>query len=243
MALARKVTVFLPAFNEVRNLEGAVRDIVKAGESVLQGYEVLIVDDGSTDGTGALADSLAATLPSVRVLHQPRNLGLAAGFRRALAEARLEYFSFLPGDHEVSADSVERIFGAVGSADIVVPYHGNSEARQWHRRVLTRVSTALMNTAFGMRLRYYQGPCIYPTSLVRGIPSAGGGFFFLTEILVQAIRAGHTYVEVPLTHQERAHGRSKAVSLRNIVRALRTIARITWTIRIGSHLQRRESRA
>lgn len=239
----RSVSVFLPAFNEAGNLEGAVRDIVAAGAAELDDYEILIVDDGSTDGTGELADRLARELPRVRVLHQPLNLGLPAGFRRALAEARLPYVGFLPGDREVSADSVRAIFRAVGSADVVVPYHGNSRARAWHRRVLTWGSTRLMNAAFGLRLRYYQGPCVYPTGLARELPHACRGFFFLAEMLVHAVRAGHSYVEVPLIHQERAHGRSKAVSLTNIARAVRTIAGLWWSIRIRKVIPHREVRA
>jgi glycosyltransferase involved in cell wall biosynthesis len=238
------VTVFLPAFNEVGNLEGAVRDIVAAGDAVLPDYEILIVDDGSTDGTGALADRLAGELPRVRVLHQPRNLGLPAGYRRALGEARFAYFSFLPGDREVSAESVVAIFRAVGAADIVAPYHGNSRARAWYRRILTWGSTTLINAAFALHLRYYQGPCVYPTALARALPSTSRGFFFLAEMLVHALRRGHTVVEVPLIHQERATGRSKAVSLRNIARAFGTIAALWWSLRVrGAAGREGEARA
>jgi dolichol-phosphate mannosyltransferase len=244
MALARTVSVFLPAYNEAGNLDGAVRSAVAAGESELDDYEILILDDGSTDGTGALADALARELPRVRALHQSRNLGLPAGYRRALSEARLEYFGFLPGDNEVSPESVRRIFRTVGSAQIVVPYHDNSRARPWHRRLLTWGSTTLINTAFGLGLRYYQAPCIYPTRLARGLPSRSRGFFFLAEMLIHAVSAGHTYVEVPLTHQERAHGRSKAVSLRNIATALTTIAGLWWSIRVrGTVTEQREVEA
>ena len=243
MGVDRAVSVFLPAYNEAGNLEGAVRDIVAAGAAELDGYEVLIVNDGSTDGTAELADALARELPRVRALHQPRNLGLPAGYRRALGEATLAYFGFLPGDNEVSAESVARIFRAVGSADIVVPYHGDRGARAWHRRLLTWGSTTLINAGFGLRLRYYQGPCIYPTALARTLPSRSRGFYFVTEMLVHAIRAGHTYVEVPLTHQERAHGRSTAVSLTNIARAVGTIAALWWSIHVkknrGGHKEAR----
>jgi glycosyltransferase involved in cell wall biosynthesis len=227
------VSIFLPAFNEAGNLDGAVRDVVAAATAELDDHEVLVVDDGSTDGTGAIADALAREFPTARVLHQPRNLGLAAGYRRALAEARLEYFGFLPGDREVTRDSIERIFQAVGSADLVVPYHGNSRARARHRRLLTWVSTLMLNHAIGVQLRYYQGPCIYPTDLARALPKTGRGFFFLAEMLVHALGSGLTYVEVPLTHQERTHGRSKAVSLGNLGAAVATIARVWWSHRVG----------
>ena len=231
------VTIFVPAFNEAANLEGTIEDVLAATAAV-DDREIIVVDDGSTDGTGELADALATRSTCVRVLHNPTNFGLAAGYRRALAEARMEYFTFVPGDREVSAQSIKDILGLVGSADIVVPYHGNSQARAWHRRVLTRASTALINLLFGFRLRYYQGPCVYRTALARSLGTSTNGFFFLTEMLVQALRRGHSYVEVGLIHQERSYGRSKAVSLRNIGRALATIIRLWWSVRVRPAVSR-----
>lgn len=223
-----RVSVFVPAYNEAANLEGALRDIVGAA-AVLADYEVIVVNDGSRDGTGPLAERLAQENRRIRVVHQPRNLGIAAAYERALDEAKLEYFSFLPGDGEIAPESIRGIFAAVGTADIVAPYHGNSRARQLHRRVLTWSSTSLVNTLFGLRMRYFQGPCIYQTPLARRLPKTAGGFYFLTEMLVHAVRAGYSYVEVPLTHQDRSHGRSKAVSVRNVLKALRAIA-ILWRV-------------
>ena len=117
--------MFLPAFNEVDNLEGAVADIVWAASEVLTDYEILIIDDGSTDGTGALADRLAPENPRIRAIHQPTNMGIAAAYERALREARLDYFSFLAADGEIARESVRDILGSVGRADIVAPYHQN----------------------------------------------------------------------------------------------------------------------
>ena len=224
-------TIFVPAFNEVANLEGTIGDVLAAA-ATFGDCEIIVVDDGSTDGTGQLADDLAARSPHVRVLHNPTNFGLAAGYRRALAEARMPYFTFVPGDREVSAQSIKDILGSVGSADIVVPYHANMHARPWYRRVLTRGSTGLINLLFGFRLRYYQGPSVYPTTLARSLGTTTNGFFFLAEMLVHALRRGHSYIEVGLIHQERAYGRSKAVSVRNIGRALATIVRLWWSLRV-----------
>jgi glycosyltransferase involved in cell wall biosynthesis len=222
----------VPAFNEAAHLEGAIADIASAAQAALDDYEILLVDDGSTDGTGPLADRLAHQRPKLRVIHQPTNQGIAAGYTRALEVARFEYFGFLPGDREIEPTAIKNILAAVGTAEIVAPYHGNPQARQAYRRVLTLVSTTLVNRLFGLRLRYFQGPCVYPTALARALPKTAGGFYFLTQMLVHALCAGHTYVEVPLIHQDRAHGRSKAVSSRNIMRALRTIAVTWWAIRV-----------
>ncbi|MGH7402570.1 MAG: glycosyltransferase family 2 protein [Candidatus Rokuibacteriota bacterium] len=240
MKTARRVSVFLPAYNEEANLERSVADIVWAAGQVLSEYEILIINDGSTDGTGALADRLARENPRVRAIQQPRNMGIAAAYERALDEAKLDHFSFLAADGEIARESVRDILGAVGRADIVAPYHQNPRARQLHRRVLTWVSTALVNLLFAQRMHYYQGPCIYPVGLARALPKAAGGFYFLTEMLIHALQAGYTYVEVGLTHVDRTHGRSKAVSVKNILKALRAIAQTWWAIHVdGRSVARR----
>lgn len=239
MGAHRRVSIFVPAYNEERYLEGAIRDIVSAAAAVLDDYEVLVVDDGSTDRTGKLADRLAREHPKIRVIHQGRNLGIAAGYVRAVEDAKLDYFSFLPADQEISPESIKNIFAAVGTADIVVPYHENTWARPLYRRLLTRVSTSLVNSLFGLKLRYFQGPCIYPTPLARALPKTAGGFYFLTQMLVHALCAGHSYVQVGLIHQEREHGKSKAVSLRNILRALKAIVGLWWAINVKRDSPRR----
>jgi dolichol-phosphate mannosyltransferase len=233
MDAGRRVSVFLPAYNEVDNLEGSVADIVWAAGHVLTEYEILIIDDGSIDGTGDLADRLARANPRVRAIHQPQNMGIAAAYERALDEAKLDHFSFLAADGEIARESVRDILGAVGRADIVAPYHQNPWARQFHRRFLTWASTALVNVLFGQRMHYYQGPSIYPVVLARMLPKSAGGFYFPTQMLIHALHAGYSYVEVGLTHVDRTHGRSKAVSAENIVKALRTIAQAWWAIHVA----------
>ena len=231
MLSARTLSVVVPAYNEMGNLADAVGDVVQALRS-FDDYEVIIVNDGSTDGTGEVADRLAPTLDRVRVIHHERNRGFSASYRTGLANARMAYFTFVPGDHEVAAESVEAIFDAVGKADLVVPYHGTPWNRAWHRRALTWICTTQLNVLFGRDLNYYQGPAVYPTALARVLPNRTGGFFFATEMLVNALLMGYSYVEVPLTHHERTYGQSKAVRPSNIVSAQLTILRLWWSLRV-----------
>src|SRR5262249_55134497 len=143
----RTISVLVPAYNESQNLEPSVRDVLAACRD-FDDHEVLIVDDGSTDGTAAVADRLAADLPHVHVLHHPTNRGFGAAYGTALAEARMSYFTFVPGDHEVAPESVVAIFGEVGKADMVVPYHGTPWKRPFLRRALTWTATTQVNVLF-----------------------------------------------------------------------------------------------
>lgn len=224
------ISVFMPAHNEALNLEASVGDVVWAAQQCVQDLEILVVDDGSTDGTGELAERLAQNDARMKVIHNPGKRGIAFSYHAALEEATKPYFAFLPADREVNATSIREIFRAVGTADIIIPYHANRQARAWYRRLLTWVSTGLLNALFHQHLRYYQGPAIYPTALARRLPSTTKGFFFLTEMLVHALRGGYSYAEVGLIHQERAYGRSKALSLSNILAAVETIASLWWSV-------------
>ena len=229
---APSISIFVPAHNEAKNLVGAIHDIIAAAQSELADYEILLVNDGSTDETAEVTGRLARDNPRIRVIHHPTKRGIADGYRTALGLATHDYFAFLPGDREVHADSIRAIFRAVGSADIVIPYHQNSQARALHRRVMTWTCTVLVNGLFGHRLRYYQGPAVYPTALARALPRRTRGFFFLTEMLVHALEGGHSYAEVGLVHQERAFGKSKAVTVQNVVMALRVIMGCWWALRV-----------
>src|SRR5581483_4524691 len=97
MGLARSISVVIPAYNEERNLEASVCDTIAAAQA-FDDYEVIIVNDGSRDGTGEVAERLAAELDKVRVVHHNPNRGFAAAYQTGLKHATMTYFTFVPGD-------------------------------------------------------------------------------------------------------------------------------------------------
>ena len=96
---------------------GAVQDVVHALRT-FDDYEVIVVNDGSSDGTGEVADRLAATIDRVRAIHHEQNRGFSASYQTGLQHARMAYFTFLPGDHEVAR--------RVGRRDLRRGRHGGS---------------------------------------------------------------------------------------------------------------------
>ena len=97
-ARAPEISVVVPLYNEVENLAPTVETIVRALSVSVEDYEVIVVDDGSTDGTDRVADALAARFSEVRVIHNPRNMGLGYGWMRAIEAASKSSFIFVPGD-------------------------------------------------------------------------------------------------------------------------------------------------
>jgi dolichol-phosphate mannosyltransferase len=226
------LSVVVPALNEECNLGAAVESIVGAlGERVLD-YELLVFNDCSNDGTGAVADGLARANPRVRVVHNLRNMGFGYNYTKGVELARMEYVVMFPGDNEVPGASIRAIVDALGRADMVIPYIATPWVRSLQRRMISAAFTRLMNVLFGLRLRYLNGPCVLRRTLLQTISLRTHDFAYMAAILVRLLRSGHSYVEVPMDLQPRRHGRSKAFRPKNVVSVLRTIGSLFWEVRV-----------
>jgi len=213
-----RVTVCLPTYNERDNIEAmvhALRGVLRKGD------RVLVIDDSSPDGTGEIADALAAELPFVSVLHRPTKEGLGpaylAGFRRALdegAELVLEMdcdFSHNP------ADVPRLIAAAEDGADVVLGsrYVPGGGVGNWGlvRRTISRGGSIYTELFLRMGVKDPTGgfKCIRRKVLetidLAAITSKG--YAFQIEMTYRAKRAGFSVVEIPIIFDERAHGTSK----------------------------------
>lgn len=217
------VTFIVPALNEGKVVQSVVTDIVSAVSKTFAAYEVLLVDDGSTDDTGAIMDQFAALHERVRVIHNERNIGLGACYQRGLQEARCNYVMLLCGDGGLPAASLPAIFEKIGSADIVIPYMTNlRKIKSPMRYVLSRTYSNLLNLLFGFRLQYYNGLPVHRTDLLRSIRITSAGFGFQGEILVKLLKSGCSYVEVGVLGAEETR-KSFALRPSNIVSVARTL--------------------
>ena len=115
------VCFIVPALNEERIVEAVTRDIWAVVDARITRYEIILINDGSTDKTGPIMDGLARDLAHVRVLHNHQNIGLGASYQRGLAEAKYDYVMMLCGDGGLPASSLPPIIARIGTADIVVP--------------------------------------------------------------------------------------------------------------------------
>lgn len=226
------LSVIIPALNEEGNLAAAVATVLDAIGTRFHDYELLVFDDGSTDRTGTIADDLARSNTHIRVIHNPRNMGFGFNYTRGVQLARMEYVTMFPGDNEIPGAAIRTALAAVGQADIVVPYISTPGVRSLSRRVVSSVFVTLINILFGLRLRYFNGPCVHRRALLLSVPMRTHGFAYMASILVRMIRSGCSYVEVPMPLQAREYGRTKAFRLKNIMSVISTIAALFWEVRV-----------
>lgn len=220
------LSVCVPAYDEVDSLRGAVEDLMAHVAPVVSRLEIVIVDDGSQDGTGPLADRLASEFPAVRVLHHPRNLGFGLSYRTGLAAATGDWFTYFPADHENVAAELVQAITHVRPGLLVTTHHISTDPRPWSRRLLSRTYTHVVNLLSGLRLKYYNGLTFYPTESLRAIPLGANGFLMQAEAMVRLSRRGFRIVELEYPLGRRRTGRSAAVRLPALRQAARDCLRI-----------------
>jgi dolichol-phosphate mannosyltransferase len=223
MSDAPRLSVFIMAWNEEKNLEGAVQEL--AGELATLGpaYELVIIDDGSSDGTSALADALAARTPHTRVVHHGDNRGLGGVYRTGFTEARGEWLTFFPADRQFPASIVRDYWLATGTTDLILGYLPQRDG-PLSGRLLSLGERALLRLLFG-RFPRFQGILMFRRSLLAGMPlhSSGRGWTVLMEFILRAVRTGARAKSVPITLRPRASGASKVTNLKSIASNLRQV--------------------
>lgn len=224
------LSVIMPALNEEANITAAVRETVQAIGDRFREYELLLLNDGSQDQTGHIMDKLATENPRIRVAHNPRPRGLGGVYKQGLAMARFEYVIMVPGDNENPGSALIGLFDTLGSADIVIPFHTNPEARSLLRRAVSRAYTTLLNVLFGQRLKYYHGTVIHRCENLRTITINTDSFSYQSEALIKLLRAGKSCVEVGVEIHPRSRRRSKIFQWHNVVGVIKGILYLIFEV-------------
>ena len=224
-----KFSFVVPCFNEEENVAatvGSVRDAMGARDH----YEIVLVNDASTDHTLERMQALAAADRHIRVFDNPVNLGFGGSYKRGARAATATYVMMLPGDDGFPAQSIAEIVSHAGEADIIIPIVTNPGARSALRAFASRGFTSLLNWMFWLNVGYYNGAVLQRNHLLRGIEIRTNSFAYQAEALVKLIARGATYTHCYVRIQDRAAGRSSALSLKNQVAVWKTIVHLVGEV-------------
>jgi glycosyltransferase involved in cell wall biosynthesis len=215
--MTESVSVIVMAYNEAANLEPVVRELLDALATLPPAdHEVVIVDDGSADGTGALADRLAE-LPRVRVVHHPENRGLGGVYRTGFEAGRRDLLTFFPADGQFPAAIIRTFHPLMKSHDLVLGYLPNRGGALLARG-LSAAEKLLYRALFGPMPRY-QGVFMLRRSVLAAIPleTTGRGWGVVMEMVLRVARGGHRVTSVATTLRPRRSGRSKVNNPRTVL--------------------------
>ncbi len=225
------LSVFLPCYNEQENIRRVVGECIAALDDLVEDWELILVDDGSADSTGQIADELAAGNGRIRVVHHPANRGYGGALQSGFAAADREYVFYTDGDGQFDIRQLDRLLPLAGQFDIVNGYRMDRRDNAL-RRLNAWAWGQLVKRLLGFRCRDVDSAFkLYRREIFDHIEMKSTGALIDAEILSRAKRAGYTLGEIGVNHLPRLAGVSTGGNLGVIARAFRELWRLRKDIR------------
>lgn len=208
------ITIVIPAYNEEENIEWVLKDTQKNLPKYFKDFEIVIVDDGSTDKTGRIADKLAKNYPTVKVIHQP-NGGYSKAMLTGIMASTKDYVAYMPADGQFLVEDMRHCFEIMTRNDLVLGYRGSRPDYTVKRIIFSYGYLLLLLFLFGIRWIDVGWVNIWRTSKIQKLKiSAAGGIFILTEIVVRFMRKDLKIDEAPSYYHVRKSGEVKNAKLK-----------------------------
>jgi glycosyltransferase involved in cell wall biosynthesis len=220
-----ELSILFPVFDEAQNVAPLIEHALAWAPRVARSFEVVLVDDGSRDGSAEAIEQARADDPRIRVVRHARNRGYGAALRSGLRAARGRLIFFTDADLQFDLSELEGLLTHAERFDVVAGYRAQRRD-PWPRSVLAFGWGAIVRIVFGLRVRDIDCAFkVFRREVIDAIPIGSIGAFVNTEILLRAERAGFRIHQVPVTHRPRRHGRQSGARPRVILRALLELAR------------------
>jgi glycosyltransferase involved in cell wall biosynthesis len=228
------LSVFFPCYNEEANVERTTLAALDACRKISNDLEVIIVNDGSRDRTGEVADRLAAEHPEVRAVHNNPNQGYGGALQAGFRAARKEWVFYTDGDGQFDFNEIPKLLPLLKQYDIVSAYRLDRRDPAM-RKLNAWCWTFLVNLAFGLGLRDIDCAFkIYPRALFDEIDMKSKGALIDTEILAKAKYRGYRIGQIGVHHYERTAGTQTGANPKVIARAFWELFKLYGHIRLGT---------
>lgn len=193
----KNLSLIIAALNEEKLISSTVKAAVTSCLNCLDNFELILVNDGSTDRTGEIMEQICKDLNNVTVIHHSINQGLGAALQHGVKIAKYEYVMLLCGDGGLPGESLPPILSAIGQADLIIPYMSNfKKIKTPFRFYLSKIYTKLFNLIFGQKLNYYNGLPVYKTEMLRNMKIISKGFAVQAEVIIKLLKSGCSYIQI-----------------------------------------------
>ena len=222
-SVSYSLSVILPAHNEEEVIATTVHTVIDTLSNWTIDHEVIVVDDGSQDHTGAILDTIASTHPCLKVIHHSVNQGYGAALVSGFEAASKDLAFFMDSDGQFDIHDLERFFPLIGAYDAVLGYRVDRQDT-WMRKVNAWGWKILVGMVFGVYVRDVDCAFkLYPASFFRDHKLETRGAMINTEILYKFTRAGYSYTQVGVRHLPRLGGQATGAKPSVILRAFREL--------------------
>jgi glycosyltransferase involved in cell wall biosynthesis len=226
MAGERQISFVLPAYNEEANVTEAIRRARDVAHRLCSAYEIIVVDDGSTDGTAARIADAAGDHEDVVLLRHPRNRGYGEALRTGFRAAGHELVFFTDSDNQFDLGELELFLPWIDRCDVVCGYRMNRQDR-WSRRVIGKSWNYLVRALFYVPVRDIDCAFkLFQRKVFEDLDIESVGAMVNTELMVKLGRSGAGVVEIGVTHYPRTAGTARGASVKVVTRAFLELARM-----------------
>jgi len=210
------ISAIVMTYNEVKSLDATASELSMSLAGLGCSYEIIIVDDGSSDGSASLADSLAKSIKGVRVIRHNSNKGLGGVYSTGFNNAKGDLVTFFPADGQFPADIIKQFVSSIKNTDMVLGYLPNRKS-SLIAKVLSLSEKILYCLLFGP-LPKFQGVMMFRRQLLEKIQlkSKGRSWAVLMELIIRTKRNGYKIISVPTQFRSRASGVSKVNNLSTV---------------------------
>jgi len=217
------LSVFFPCYNEEGNVEQLVNEALQALNGLVQQYEIIIINDGSSDNTGSIANTLQQKHDTVRVIHHDTNKGYGAALISGFRNSIYDWIFFTDGDNQFHMSEIELLLKEIGDADGVLGFRKNRKD-PWHRIWYSRSWNMLVRIMFGLRVNDLNCAFkIIKKQFLDKIVLNSSGAMITAELLIRLKIAGARFKEVGVTHRPRVFGTQTGGNPKVILRAFREL--------------------
>jgi len=222
------ISVVLPAHNEAENIRTTVENCVLYLEQNVSDYEVIVVNDGSTDDTQKIVEELQSTNSKVVLVNHPVNMGYGSALRSGFDKASSEYIFFMDSDGQFDINDLDRLIPIVSAKDVVIGYR-EDRADSFPRLLNAWLYGLYIYLTFGLKVRDMDCAFkVFPTKAYQDIrPIKSGGALFSAEFLIKLRRKGFKLREVPVRHFPRQFGTQSGANIKVILRMFKE----SWKLR------------
>lgn len=215
------LSIFFPTYNEESNISESVKKVEQVVQQLTHTYEIIIVDDGSTDSTALISDALATSNEKIKVIHHSSNQGYGASVWSGIQSAQYEYVFFTDADLQFDVRELVAFYRELPHHDIILGYRAERKDPLM-RKVNAFCWNVLMRFLFGLNVKDID--CAFKLmkrELVYGLPMKTRGAMMSAELLIRLQRLGISFKEIPVTHLPRTKGSPTGARPSVIFRALK----------------------
>jgi len=227
------LTAFFPAYNDQYTIEGIVRTVANEIRKVTDDFEVLVVDDGSKDGTSAILHRLKGELPFLRVIHHERNLGYGAALITGFRNAKKDVIFYTDGDGQYDVREIHNLLVRLTPNIDLVNGYKVQRADAWYRIWIGSVYRQAMRWIFRLSIRDVDCDYrLFRRRILETVELESRSGVICVEFAKKVEYAGFRMAEVPVSHFPREHGSSEFFRLRHLFHTFRGLLKIWWSMTI-----------